>query len=831
MAPPHSNEMKELRINPPTHFTGNRDDLDNFIQDCTLYLTLNRAVYETDEKKIIFMLSYMTEGTARAWKEAFVRDVINSPINDFGSLKQFTVNLKEAFEASDSEGNARARLQQLNQGKDSVDDYVAQFRILAGKARMTDNAALTEYFMEGINTGILQKIFAQKKLPATITEWYKQTSKCDSHYRRVQEILGRRRGTSENAQTTNDMKKPFIPRFTPKEQDPNEMDVDRLSTKERTEHVAKGQWFKRHEKENLTRNSEEQKPNQKFGRYKKTAKIVLAQIRNIVAGMDSKEKDEVYEDVFEEDFIVTMNTLRISSMIMTDSRMRPMHISIPIVLKTIRGNETVETKVLLDTGAEGLFMDKNYAEKHDIVLQKLPNPITPSNVDGTLNHAGEITHFTWIQAKIDKRTLLEKLWITDLGSSDVIFGFPWFKENNPQIEWKTGRVQLPKADLETTFLYLAKDGQRRKEIKEEEDEFRKELLQQSSSRRNRTETESTLLERKKERRSNYETRPRTPPIEEKRRPGQFSRTNNPQKDRTTRFNEIEDETEPELITPDWRQRRQKKGKPHMTGNPSTRKKERITKQSDEPNWRSRKWEKPIQEVESPSIVPKTEMSEKLDHDDEQSQRSQLKEIIRQRIASQLIAQPTEKTIEEIAQNDENERNMRTRLKKGIIQKTEPLSTAQTPFIEEMESDEEDEESETEEDYKRRREFIHAYLTMDNENEQVKQEETETDEGIIGTPEEQKERLIQAYLTSTMEKEETTEEQNERRELIHAYSKRTMDNDEEQTEQDETETYLRTSAEEEQEPSTWEENDEEEPFEENDEDESSKENDDEGKWMI
>src|ERR1700678_2383211 len=375
----------------------------------------------------------MMEGAARAWKEAFVRDVINTQTNDFGSIKQFTVDLKKAFEASNSEGDARAKLRQLNQGKASVDDYVAQFRILAGKARMTDDAALTEYFMEGINTGILQKIFAQEKLPATITEWYKRTSRCDSHYQRVQEILDRRRGTSGNAQTTNDMKKPFIPRFTSNKQDPNAMDVDRLSTNERTEHVAKGRWFKRHEKENLARNPEEQKPNQRFGQYKKTAKIVLAQIRNIVAGMDPKEKDEVYKDIFEENSIVTMDMLRIFSVIMTNSRMRSMHISIPIVIKTIRGNETVETNVLLDTGAEGLFMDKNYAEEHDIILQKLPNPITPSNVDGTLNHAGEITHFTWIQAKINKRKLLEKLWITNLGSSDVIFGFPWFKENNPQI--------------------------------------------------------------------------------------------------------------------------------------------------------------------------------------------------------------------------------------------------------------------------------------------------------------------------------------------------------------------------------------------------------------
>src|SRR5271155_5436834 len=217
MAPSHSNETKELRINPPTHFTGNRDDLDNFIQDCTLYLTLNRAIHETDEKKIIFMLSYMTEGTARAWKETFVQDVINTQTNDFGSLKQFTVNPKKAFEASDSEGDAKAKLQQLKQGKDSMDDYMAQFRILASKARMTNDAALTEYFMEGVNTGILQKVFAQDKLPTTISEWYERTSRLDSHYRRVQEILGRRRGTTSQAQTTNDMKKPFIPRFTPKE--------------------------------------------------------------------------------------------------------------------------------------------------------------------------------------------------------------------------------------------------------------------------------------------------------------------------------------------------------------------------------------------------------------------------------------------------------------------------------------------------------------------------------------------------------------------------------------------------------------------------------------
>src|ERR1700678_4525892 len=120
--------------------------------------------------------------------------------------------------------------------------------------------------------------------------------------------------------------------------------------------------------------------------------------------------------------------------------------------------------------------------------------------------------------------------------------------------------------------------------------------------------------------------------------------------------------------------------------------------------------------------------------------------------------------------------------------------------------------------------------MDNKDEQVNYKETKTDEGIIGTPEEQKERLIHAYLTMEKDKNEQ-EEPNRRRELIHAYSKRTMDNDKEQTEQDETDTYLRTSMEEEQEPSTWEEYNEEEPLEGYDKDDPCEENDDEGKWTT
>jgi hypothetical protein len=54
-----------------------------------------------------------------------------------------------------------------------------------------------------------------------------------------------------------------------------------------------------------------------------------------------------------------------------------MTISIPITSKTVRGNKTIVTKVLLNTGARGLFLDKKYTDKHEIIPQRLFNPITP----------------------------------------------------------------------------------------------------------------------------------------------------------------------------------------------------------------------------------------------------------------------------------------------------------------------------------------------------------------------------------------------------------------------------------------------------------------------
>ena len=53
-------EVKEVKLNPPKPFTGKRTDLNRFLQDIFGYLFINNDYYDTDEKKIGFVLSFLT---------------------------------------------------------------------------------------------------------------------------------------------------------------------------------------------------------------------------------------------------------------------------------------------------------------------------------------------------------------------------------------------------------------------------------------------------------------------------------------------------------------------------------------------------------------------------------------------------------------------------------------------------------------------------------------------------------------------------------------------------------------------------------------------------
>ena len=99
--------------------------------------------------------------------------------------------------------------------------------------------------------------------------------------------------------------------------------------------------------------------------------------------------------------------------------------------------ETAEHSALLDTGAEGLFVDEKVA-KHK---RKLMTPLRVRNVDGTDNEGGRITHETRIKFRLGNEDFDEWCYVTKLGDQDVILGMPWFKRHNPLINWEKQSIE------------------------------------------------------------------------------------------------------------------------------------------------------------------------------------------------------------------------------------------------------------------------------------------------------------------------------------------------------------------------------------------------------
>ena len=127
-------------------------------------------------------------------------------------------------------------------------------------------------------------------------------------------------------------------------------------------------------------------------------------IRSLVADMEEDERTMLLDSICgEQDFLAKRpaamsEPLYISNVLVANMGSQSIiTITTPILCKSTTGNKSVITKILLDTGAGGIFMNTSFAKKHNLILYKLDTPIIPKNIDGTINQAGKVTHFTWLE--------------------------------------------------------------------------------------------------------------------------------------------------------------------------------------------------------------------------------------------------------------------------------------------------------------------------------------------------------------------------------------------------------------------------------------------------
>src|SRR5271168_2047989 len=140
-------DPKEIKLNYPKAFSGKREALKKFIQDCKLYLLMNKKTYDNNLTKIAFVLALMNEGDAAVWKEQYLEKATTEAATsgkefDLGPYKDFEKSLNNTFTPYDAPGDALEKMKELRMKiGDSIDDHVAKFNMLVSESGLGTTAA------------------------------------------------------------------------------------------------------------------------------------------------------------------------------------------------------------------------------------------------------------------------------------------------------------------------------------------------------------------------------------------------------------------------------------------------------------------------------------------------------------------------------------------------------------------------------------------------------------------------------------------------------------------------------------------------------------------
>jgi len=115
---------------------------------------------------------------------------------------------------------------------------------------------------------------------------------------------------------------------------------------------------------------------------------------------------------------------------------------IRVGLEKLESHEGIVVKVLLDSGATGLFMDTTFAREKGFKMEKLKNPLLVRNVDGTVNAGGAIMHQVECNIFFKGHMKRARMDVCNLGKTEVILEMPWLAAYNPEIDWEKGEVEM-----------------------------------------------------------------------------------------------------------------------------------------------------------------------------------------------------------------------------------------------------------------------------------------------------------------------------------------------------------------------------------------------------
>lgn len=111
-------------------------------------------------------------------------------------------------------------------------------------------------------------------------------------------------------------------------------------------------------------------------------------------------------------------------------------------IKTTDTGELKAIEYLVDCGATGEFIDRDYVKANRLRTRLLSESIPVFNIDGTPNEAGSISEVVDLILRYKNHLERALFAVTGLGKQNLVLGHSWLHKHNPEIDWATGEVKM-----------------------------------------------------------------------------------------------------------------------------------------------------------------------------------------------------------------------------------------------------------------------------------------------------------------------------------------------------------------------------------------------------
>jgi len=165
--------VKAMGANPPI-FSGNRDDVDDFILKVEEYLLLNNDVagFNSPKKKVALTLTFMQGPKVAEWTRGVRAWLLQlTPAQNTEDIwNEFLIEFKLRFQDTQAHQKARTKLKALQMKMPKIDIYVAEFKKLVRKSGYTlGSREMNQHFIAGLPMAVTEGVLKDPE-PTTYPE-------------------------------------------------------------------------------------------------------------------------------------------------------------------------------------------------------------------------------------------------------------------------------------------------------------------------------------------------------------------------------------------------------------------------------------------------------------------------------------------------------------------------------------------------------------------------------------------------------------------------------------------------------------------------------------